>query len=240
MLMAAFIILLTLAEVLGTIGGFGSSMLVMPIAGLFMPFEQALGLTAIFHLFSNAAKMYLFRQGFDRHLLLWLGLPAVLGVIIGAGLTSYVPERVLLMALGGMLVILSLVLLVWPRLTFSPTNAHAVTGGAISGFVAGLVGTGGALRGITLAAFNLEKSMFVSTSAWIDMGVDLSRSVIYTSQGYVQHVLQFLPGMVVASLVGSWIGKLLLTRIRQEHFRRIVLTLVLIVGAWTLVRSLYP
>ncbi len=57
----AFFALLLVAEVLGTIGGFGSSMLVMPLAGFFLPFDQALGLTAVFHVFSNAAKIVLFR-----------------------------------------------------------------------------------------------------------------------------------------------------------------------------------
>ena len=61
--LAWFSILLLLAEIAGTVGGFGSSMLVMPLAGEFLPFEQALGLTAVFHVFSNGAKMILFRKG---------------------------------------------------------------------------------------------------------------------------------------------------------------------------------
>lgn len=36
-----FFALLLVAEILGAIGGFGSSMLVMPLAGLFLPFDQA-------------------------------------------------------------------------------------------------------------------------------------------------------------------------------------------------------
>jgi len=66
----AFFVLLLAAEVLGTVGGFGSSMLVMPLAGFFLPFDQALGLTALFHVFSNGAKMILFREGVSRWLLL--------------------------------------------------------------------------------------------------------------------------------------------------------------------------
>ena len=87
-----FFALLLAAEVLGSIGGFGSSMLVMPIARMFMPFEQTLGLTAILHLFSNTAKMYLFRQGFDKRLLAWLGIPAIIGVVLGAWLTESMNE----------------------------------------------------------------------------------------------------------------------------------------------------
>jgi hypothetical protein len=44
------------------------------------------------------------------------------------------------------------------------TNFNLYTGGVISGFMAGLIGTGGAIRGVTLAAFGLEKDIFIATS----------------------------------------------------------------------------
>ena len=71
---AVFFLLLIIAEVLGTVGGFGSGVLVMPLAGFFMPFEQALGLTAIFHLFSNASKRLLFLAGFNEWRCWWTPL----------------------------------------------------------------------------------------------------------------------------------------------------------------------
>jgi hypothetical protein len=44
-----------------------------------------------------------------------------------------------------------------------PNRLNAVVGGGIAGFLAGLIGTGGAIRGLALAAFDLEKSVFVAT-----------------------------------------------------------------------------
>lgn len=233
-----FFLLLLIAEVLGTIGGFGSSMLVMPLAGLVLPFEEALGLTALFHLFSNGAKMLLFRAGVSWPLLLWLGIPAVVGVLIGAESTVFLDERWLALVIGSVLVLLGLMLLLRSEWRLAPTNANAIAGGAVSGLLAGLAGTGGAVRGITLTAFSLEKSVFVSTSAWIDMGVDLSRSVVYASHGFMtERVLLYLPAMAIASFGGSWIGKRMLDRIDQATFRRIVLGLVVIMGAITVAQA---
>ncbi|HRD53673.1 MAG TPA: sulfite exporter TauE/SafE family protein [Flavobacteriales bacterium] len=234
-----FFLLLFVAEVLGTIGGFGSSMLVMPLASLFMPFDQALGLTALFHLFSNAAKIMLFRDGVSRHLLLWLGVPAVIGVLVGARLTVRFDERMLSLILGGLLVAMGALMLIRSEWKLKATKGNAIWGGALSGAIAGLAGTGGAVRGITLAAFGLSKNAFVSTSAWIDMGVDLSRSVVYASQGFMTAtVLAYLPAMAVASFGGSWVGKRLLARIAQDDFRRIVLGLVVAMGAVSIWRAL--
>ena len=235
---ALFLGLLLVAEVLGTVGGLGSSMLVMPLAGWFMPFDQALGLTALFHVFSNGAKMLLFRKGVSWRLLLWLGVPAVVAVIAGARLTVFMDERILSIALGSLLVIMGMGLLWKSEWRLGATNGNALAGGLISGFIAGIAGTGGAIRGITLAAFDLEKMAFVATSAWIDMGVDLSRSAVYASQGFITAlVLTYLPVMAIASFSGSWLGRWLLLRIPQERFRKIVLGLVAVMGVVTVVQS---
>ncbi|MFZ1689300.1 MAG: hypothetical protein WAU70_17890 [Flavobacteriales bacterium] len=44
--------------------------------------------------------MILFRKGVSRRLVLWLGIPAVIGVIIGARLTVFLDQRVLSAVLG--------------------------------------------------------------------------------------------------------------------------------------------
>lgn len=229
--------LLLVAEVLGTVGGFGSSMLVMPLAGFFLPFDQALGLTALFHVFSNGAKMMLFRTGLSKKLLLTIGLPAVLGVVLGARLTAFLPAEHMMLVLSGVLVLLSLIFLLAPDLRIEASTRNASLGGAASGLIAGLVGTGGAIRGLTLAAFDLEKNVFISTSAWIDMGVDLSRTVVYAGQGYIHtQVWGYLPGLAVVSLVGSWLGRSLLEHVPQDRFRKLVLVLVMGVALVSAVR----
>ena len=44
-----FIILALFAEILGTIGGFGSSSFFIPIATMFLDIHSVLGVTALFH-----------------------------------------------------------------------------------------------------------------------------------------------------------------------------------------------
>ena len=86
-------------------------------------------------------------------------------------------------------------------------------------------------RGITMAAFSVEKSVFVATSAAIDLAVDGSRMVVYFFNGYIhQHDLYLIPFLIVIGFVGSYIGKLILDKIPQEKFRVLVLALIFIVG----------
>jgi hypothetical protein len=82
-----------------------------------------------------------------------------------------------------------------------------------------------------MAAFGLSKEVFVATSAAIDFGVDISRSVIYLDHGYFTKDFAYLiPFLIVISFLGSWIGKRLLKKINEELFRKIVLFVILITG----------
>jgi uncharacterized membrane protein YfcA len=105
----------------------------------------------------------------------------------------------------------------------------------LSGFSAGLLGTGGAIRGLTMAAFNLEKNVFIVTSAMIDMMIDVSRSFVYWQNGYInKDLLFYVPILFVIGLVGSWLGKRILVFIPQTKFRQLSLVLILAIGVITL------
>lgn len=232
-----FIFLAFVAEVLGTTGGFGSSLFFVPIAGYFLDFHSVLGVTALFHVSSNLSKIVLFKQGIDKKLIIRMGIPAVVFVIAGAVLSRYVASGILEVVLAIFLMALSGFLL-WNRdAALAPTSANSVAGGALSGFLAGLLGTGGAVRGVTLAAFALKKEVFIATSAFIDLAVDASRSVVYAANGYVHHHDLYLVGiLLVVSFAGTYVGKALLRKISEKQFRAVVLALIFITGLITLGR----
>ncbi len=235
-----FFALAFLAEVAGTVGGFGSSVFFVPLAGFFFDFKTVLGITAVFHVFSNISKLYLFRKEINKKLLVMIGIPGVVGVIIGAVLSNTLSLEFAEVVLGIFLVAFSILLLSYPRIAISPTKENAIGAGGSAGFLAGLIGTGGAVRGLSLAAFNLDKGMFVGTSAAIDFGVDFSRSVIYSWNGYLtSESLVMIPGLILIAITGSYIGKLILGKFQQETFRKLVLLLILFIGITMIVKFLY-
>lgn len=231
-----FVILSLLAEVLGTVGGFGSSVFFVPIANFFFDFQSVLGITALFHLSSNVTKIVFFKKGIDKRLILSLGIPAVIFVSIGAYFSKYFNPMILTYILGLFLIITSLLFLIFKKLIVVPNSINAILGGSLSGFSAGLLGTGGAIRGITMAAFKLDKNKFIATSAVIDLGVDFSRTIIYYLNGYMhKHDFYLIPILIVVSIIGTWIGKKILNTISQDHFRNFVLVLILLIGVLSVV-----
>jgi uncharacterized membrane protein YfcA len=224
-----FFLLALLAEIIGTISGFGSSILFVPLASLVLDFKVVLGITAVFHVFSNLSKIYLFQKGIDKKIALKLGIPAILFVTLGAWLTNFIPQKEIELGMNVIIFLLAIYMISGHHKQIKESNTNLYLGGTLSGFFAGLIGTGGAIRGITLAAFNLEKDAFIATSAIIDMGVDVSRAGVYIASGYFQreHVI-LIPFLIIISIAGSYVGKRILNYIPEKVFQYIVLGVILL------------
>ncbi len=222
-----FFLLALLAEIVGTISGFGSSILFVPLASYFIDFKLVLGITAVFHVFSNLSKIILFQKGINKNIAIKLGIPAVLFVILGAYLTSVIPLKEIELSMNLIILALTVFLITGAGKRMKQSNFNLYMGGTISGFLAGLIGTGGAIRGITLAAFGLEKDVFIATSALIDLGVDSSRAVVYILQGYFtkEHII-LLPFLILIAIVGSYLGKKILTFLPEKYFHYVVLGVI--------------
>lgn len=232
-----FYILALIAEVLGTIGGFGSSVFLIPITSIFYDFKTVLAITGVLHVFSNIIKLILFNKGIDYRLLFYIGIPSVVFVLIGSILTTYFNLTLAEIILGIFLVIFSLLFLIKPNLSLKPTNLNAIWSGGIAGFLAGLIGTGGAIRGLGLAAFNLEKNAFIATSAAIDLGVDFTRTTVYLYNGYIEpEFYKIIPILLIIAFLGSYIGKLILTKIKDIYFKKTVLLFIFGIGLFTIIK----
>lgn len=234
-----FYILALIAEIAGTIGGFGSSIFLIPVAGLFFDFQTVLAITGVLHVFSNIIKIRLFKEGIDFKLLFLIGLPSVVLVFIGAYLTKFFDLVYAELILSVFLIVFSTVFFFNPDLKLKATKTNAIAGGSIAGFLAGIIGTGGAIRGLSLAAFNLEKNVFIATSAAIDLGVDSTRSIVYLTNGYLEKEFYFMiPILLGIAFIGSYIGKEILKKVDQKYFKKIVLVFIFGIGAFMLSKYL--
>lgn len=233
-----FLIILLLSEILGTVGGFGSSVLFVPMAQFFFDFQTVLALTGLLHVFSNTAKLVFFYKTIDWKLVLWLGVGSVIFVLIGAWLTQWVVFGYAKTLLAVFLVGFSIYFLKYPDAKLKATRFNLIWSGSLAGFMAGFIGTGGAIRGLALTAYQLEKNLFVGTSAAIDFGVDVARSVLYLNFGFLQkEYLWYVPLLVLAAFGGSYLGKLILAKLNQANFQKIVLYLILAIGLVMLIQE---
>jgi uncharacterized protein len=226
-----FFIVAFISEVIGAVAGFGSSTIFLPLALFFVDFETALILVAISHLFGNLGRINFFRQGIDRKIIATFGIPSVLFSFLGASIVGILSQDILKILLGLFLIIISVLFLVRPSLKVPTSRNIIITGGGVSGFITGLVGTGGALRATFLTGFNLEKTKYIATAAVIALGTDATRIPLYLSQGYLlQHYYYYIPILAAAAIGGSYVGNKIVGRIDQNIFRKIVLIAIILVS----------
>ena len=226
-----FFISALIAEIIGTMAGFASSTIFLPLALLFVDFKTAIVLVAIFHLFGNLSRIIFFRQGFDMRIILQFGVPSVLLSLLGAILIGVLPQPVLKLILGIFLVVTSVSFLAKPGLKFPANTRTFIAGGSVTGFITALVGTGGALRATLLQGFNIEKVRYIATTATIALATDVTRIPVYISQGFLtEQYFLYLPILFAIALAGSFIGRKIVRRIDQEKFRKMVLVAIILVS----------
>jgi uncharacterized protein len=219
------VILLTifLSELLGTIVVFGSSAFYMPVAINFLSKNQSLGLLSFFQVIGNTIKFLLTYKKIDSKIFCFFGVPSLLMVYIGSKLTVYINGDTFRMLLG--LVLLALVILELFKQYRIPKNPITeLTGGIISGFVSGLIGTGGAIRGYFIFNFNLSKEVLIATYCAIDYSGDVLRMLVYFSNGFFDtEVMSLIPLSILAAVFGNIIGLKILKHIPIELFYKFLL-----------------
>jgi uncharacterized membrane protein YfcA len=103
----------------------------------------------------------------------------------------------------------------------------------------GMVGNQGGIRSAAMLTFDLSKESFVGTATAIGVIVDLARLPVYIASE-ANELLALWPCIVIGSvgtLVGTFLGTKLLHHIPQKTFKRIVATIILILGFTVLLRG---
>lgn len=219
------------SEIIGTMAGFGSSTIFLPLALFFVDFKTALVLVAFLHIFGNMGRLAFFRHGIDKKLIFLFGIPSVAFTVAGAFLVNYISQDVLKVVLGAFLFVFAAASLCKPDFQFSAKNRYAFIGGGLSGFLAGLIGTGGALRGAFLTAFGLEKSLYIATAAAIALAVDVTRIPIYFASGFLEaRYYWYVPVLFAVAFAGSYVGRSIVGVMPQKIFRQFVLVTLAAIG----------
>ncbi|MDO8462014.1 MAG: sulfite exporter TauE/SafE family protein [Deltaproteobacteria bacterium] len=204
----------------------------IPILVIFFPPVEAIFLVAIIHWFGNIWKVALFRSGFNLRLLVLFGAVGLVTSYLGAYISLGANEEMLLRILGMFLVGYALFLVFQSKFKIPAGNLTALSGGALSGFFAGIFGIGGAIRSAFLSAFDLPKAVFIATAGAIGLLVDSTRIITYFTGGATlpkelwYGLLLFIP----ISFVGAQIAKRIVDKIPQDKFRIFVALFLLVIG----------
>ncbi|MBI4039510.1 sulfite exporter TauE/SafE family protein [Candidatus Daviesbacteria bacterium] len=225
-------ILTLIAAAIGTITGFGTSTLMIPVLVIFLPPVEAIFLVAIIHWFGNIWKVALFRSGFNLRLLVLFGVIGLATSYLGAYISLGANEQILLRLLGTFLAGYAIFLIFQSKFKIPAGNLTALSGGALSGFFAGMFGIGGAIRSAFLSAFDLPKAVFIATAGAIGLLVDSTRIITYLTGGatLAKELWYGLLFFIPVSFLGAQIAKKVVDKIPQNKFRIVIAVFLFVIG----------
>ncbi|MCP6719405.1 MAG: sulfite exporter TauE/SafE family protein [Patescibacteria group bacterium] len=229
-------LLVLFASLIGTMTGFGTSTIMVPVLSIFFPFSQTLLFVGIIHWFGNVWKITLFKRGLNWKIILGFGIPGIVASYIGASLSLQLPEEMIKGILGGFLLAYTVFLFLQSRFRLQRGIMNMIEGGTLSGFFAGIFGVGGAVRSVFLSAFDLPKAVYISTAGAIALFIDTTRLITYVKGGTQLEPL-FFWGMIVfipISLLGAKIAQKIVNRIPQKYFRLFIGVFLAIIGIYFL------
>lgn len=225
-----FLVFAFLAEVVGTMAGFGSSTILVPIATIFFDIKTTIALVGLFHFFGQVVDGFLWRKYINWRIGILFSIFGVIFSFIGASLVAVLPPQIILQILGAFLITYSVFSLTGKKLALPKTDLAVVGAGGLVGFLAGLVGTAGALRTAFLSTFKLEKNHFLGTSFAIAFFVDLTRVATYLGSGILELNLGIWLSIFAVAVLGSLLGRKLVFKLPEKIFYRIVYVALLLAG----------
>jgi uncharacterized membrane protein YfcA len=109
--------------------------------------------------------------------------------------------------------------------------------GASAGFATTVANAAGPVMNLYLLARRLPKDQFVATGAWFFFVVNLVKLPIYAGHGLIdRRSLLFDLALAPSVVAGALLGRVLLRRMPQAAFDRLVMALTVCAAALLLVR----
>ncbi|MCG9709756.1 sulfite exporter TauE/SafE family protein [Pseudoalteromonas shioyasakiensis] len=219
--------------------GFGSIVIALTIAALFMDIQQAMLLLVPLNLLMTSVMVFKLRAYIQLNLLAKQILPPMLlGTMIGALLTPYFPAQ-LTKVLFALLIIWFAGRAIWQAsaMPLSKPVQLSVIGGA--GITHGLFASGGPLLVYAMARSGLDKTSFRATllTIWLILNSCLTLWFLISGQlaGQLGHFLMLAPCVLFGALIGNYFHH----TINQTQFLRLVFITLLLLGVLLCLTALW-
>jgi uncharacterized membrane protein YfcA len=220
--------------------GFGATLTSVPLLAQLLPLRYVVPLTLVLDLFAAITLGGRIRSQADRGELRRIVLFVLLGLALGFALLIKLPERVLLLLLGGFVLYAGISGLA-RRSGAGPIHAFwAIPAGVAGGIFSALYGTGGPIYTIYLSRRIFDKSVLRATTATLLLMVSLTRLAMFAASGLLGQDHLLLAALLLAPFAA--LGLVLGNRLHHAlSARRILLFVSLLIvanGVALIVRAL--
>src|ERR1700732_2350408 len=218
-----FLFVLAVGLVAGTISGIvgtGSSIMLMPVLIYQYGPKQAVPIMAIAAVMANLSRILAWWREVDWRACAAFSVPAIPAAALGARTLLVLPSRTVDVASGLFLIAMVPVRHWLARHRLKLSLWHLAIGGAVIGYLTGIVVSTGPLSVPLFLFYGLTKGAFLATEAASSLGLYFSKSVTFQRFGALTPDIA-LQGLIAGSslMFGAFIARRFVLRLNADMFR---------------------
>jgi uncharacterized membrane protein YfcA len=239
-----FVFVLAVGLVAGTISGIvgtGSSIMLMPVLIYEYGPKQAVPIMAVAAVMSNLSRILAWYRDVDWRACAAYSIPAIPAASFGARTLLVLPSRIVDISIGLFLIAMVPARHWLAKHNFKITLWHLAVGGAVVGYITGIVVSTGPLSVPLFLFYGLTKGAFLATEAASSLGMFVSKSVTFQRFGALTPDIA-LQGLIAGSslMFGAFIAKRFVFQLKPEAFRLLMDGIMLAAGLsmlWNAIQS---
>ncbi|GKQ49300.1 UPF0721 transmembrane protein [Bradyrhizobium sp. Ce-3] len=230
-----FLFILIVGLVAGTISGIvgtGSSIMLMPVLVYQYGPKQAVPIMAIAAVMANLSRILAWWREVDWRACAAYSITGIPAAALGARTLLALPSHAVDIAIGVFLIAMVPVRHWLARHDLKAKLWHLAVGGAVIGYLTGIVVSTGPLSVPLFLFYGLSKGAFLATEAASSLGLYVSKSVTFERFGALTPDIA-LKGLIAGAslMAGAFIAKRFVLQMRPESFRLIMDGIMLAAGA---------
>jgi uncharacterized membrane protein YfcA len=230
-----FLFVLAVGLVAGTLSGIvgtGSSIMLMPVLIYQYGPKQAVPIMAIAAVMANLSRILAWWREVDWRACAAYSITGIPAAALGARTLLALPSRAVDIAIA-LFLIAMVPLRHWlARHDLKLSLWHLAIGGALIGYLTGIVVSTGPLSVPLFLFYGLARGAFLATEAASSLGLYLSKSVTFQRFGALTPDIA-LQGLIAGSslMAGAFIAKRFVLRLKPDVFRLVMDGIMLAAGA---------
>jgi uncharacterized protein len=233
-----FLFVLAVGLVAGTISGIvgtGSSIMLMPVLIYEYGPKQAVPIMAIAAVMANFSRILAWWREVDWRACAAYSAPAIPAAALGARTLLVLPSRTVDICIGLFLIAMVPARHWLARHQLKLSLWHLAIGGAVIGYLTGIVVSTGPLSVPLFLFYGLTKGAFLATEAASSLGIYVSKSVTFQRFGALS-VEVAVQGLIAGAslMAGAFVAKRFVLRLEPEVFRRLMDVIMIVAGLSTL------
>lgn len=231
---SALILTSFIAAFISGAAGFGGALLLLPVVTACVGAEVAVPVLTLAQLIGNISRMaFGFRQIDWKSVSLFCATALPLAAL-GAFGFSVLPKGIITRCIGGVLIVLVLIKIT-KKLEIKNGKKAMLIGGAATGLLSGIAGSGGPIGAAVFLALGLPPVAYIASEATTATAMHILKTVIY-SKLIDLDLSAFLTGLAmgVAMVVGTFAANLMIKKMEKGKFQNYIAVLLCVVGAYML------